>query len=49
MLFFSSGADATEKLEALRRDYNATRPNSAIGHTVPANVMKSAYDTSPYI
>lgn len=39
--------DAAEKLEAWRRDYNEEWPHSAIGHKVPADLMKSAHDTSP--
>jgi transposase InsO family protein len=44
--WFMSLEDATEQLEAWRRDYNEERPQSAIGHKVPADVMKSAHDTS---
>ncbi|WP_152612329.1 integrase core domain-containing protein, partial [Phaeobacter gallaeciensis] len=35
------------KLEAWHRDYNEERPHSAIGHKVPAYLMKTAHDTSP--
>lgn len=34
--WFMSLADACEKLEAWRRDYNEVRPHSAIGYNVPA-------------
>ena len=39
--------DAAEKSEAWRRDYNEERPHGAIGHKAPAELMKSAHDTSP--
>lgn len=45
--WFMSLADAAEKMEAWRGDYNEQRPHSAIGHKVPAELMKSAHDTSP--
>lgn len=45
--WFMGLEDAAEKLEAWRRDYNEQRPHSAIGHKVPADMMKSAHDTSP--
>ena len=45
--WFLSLADATEKLEAWRRDYNEQRPHSAIGNKVPAALMKSAHAASP--
>jgi putative transposase len=32
---FTSLADAREKLEAWRRDYNAVRPHSSLGHLTP--------------
>jgi putative transposase len=44
--WFLSLADAAEKLEAWRRDYNEHRPHGAIGYQVPATLMKSAHDTS---
>ncbi len=44
-----SHEDTTEKLEAWRRDYNEERPHSVNGHKVPADLMKSAHDTSPCI
>ena len=46
--WFLSLADATEKLEAWRRDYNEERPHSAIGNKVPAALMKSAHAASPW-
>ena len=45
--WFMSLEDLAKKLEAWRRDYNEERPHSAIGHKVPADLMKSAHDTSP--
>ena len=45
--WFLSLADAAEKLEAWRRDYNERRPPSAIGNKVPAALMKSAHAASP--
>lgn len=45
--WFLSLADAAEKLEAWRRDYNEQRPHGAIGNKVPAALMKSAHATSP--
>ncbi|SDF57547.1 Integrase core domain-containing protein [Thalassobaculum litoreum DSM 18839] len=44
--WFLSLADAAEKLEAWRRDYNEQRPHSAIGNKVPVALMKSAHVTS---
>ncbi len=44
---FMSLEDAAEKLEAWRRDYNEERPHGAIGNKVPADLIKSAHDTSP--
>lgn len=44
---FLSLEDAAEKSEAWRRDHNERRPHSAIGHKVPADMIKSAHDTSP--
>jgi putative transposase len=40
-------ADAAEKMEAWRRDYNEERPHGAIGNKAPAELMKLAHDTSP--
>ena len=45
--WFLSLADAAEKLEAWRRDYNDERPHSAIGNKVPAALMKSAHAARP--
>jgi putative transposase len=45
--WFLSLADAAEKLEAWRRDYNERRPHGAIGNNVPAALMKSAHAASP--
>ncbi|GGH36521.1 Transposase [Cribrihabitans marinus] len=45
--WFMSLEDAAEELEAWRRDYNEERPHSAIGNNAPAELMKSAHDTSP--
>ena len=45
--WFLSLADADEKLEAWRRDYNEWRPHSAIGNNVPAALMDSAHEASP--
>jgi len=44
--WFMSLADAAEKMEAWRRDYNEERPHSAIGNKVPAELMKSAHEAS---
>lgn len=45
--WFLNLADAAEKLEAWRRDYNEQRPQGAIGNNVPAALMKSAHAASP--
>lgn len=45
--WFTSLEDATEKLEAWRRDYDEERPHGAIGNKVPADLIKSAHGTSP--
>jgi putative transposase len=45
--WFLSLADAAEKLEAWRRDYNEHRPHGAIGYNVPIALMESAYGASP--
>lgn len=47
--WFMSLADAAEKMEAWRRDYNEERPHSAIGNKVPAALMKSAHASSPCV
>ena len=44
--WFLSLADAAQKLETWRRDYNEERPHSAIGNNVPAALMKSAHPAS---
>jgi transposase InsO family protein len=44
--WFLSLADAAEKLEAWRGDYNEQRPHGAIGNKVPAALMKSAHAAS---
>ena len=45
--WFLTLADAAEKLEAWRRDYNDQRPHSAIGNKVPAALMISAHAAGP--
>jgi len=40
-------ADAREKLEAWRRDYNEVRPHSAIGYNVPADLHYHGGTASP--
>jgi len=45
--WFMSLEDAAEKLETWRKDYNEERPHGAIGNKVPADLIKSARDTSP--
>jgi putative transposase len=45
--WFLTLADAAEKLEAWRRDYNEQRPHGAIGNNVPAALMISAHAASP--
>ena len=45
--WFLGLADAAEKLEAWRRDYNEERPHGAIGHNVPAALMNMAPEPSP--
>ena len=45
--WFLSLADAREKLEDWRRDYNEYRPHGAIGNKVPIDLMKSEYASSP--
>ena len=47
--WFMSLADAAEKMEAWRRDYNEERPHGAIGNNVPAALMKSAHEASPCV
>ena len=45
--WFMSLADAREKLEDWRRDYNEVRPHSAIGYNVPINLHIPDDATSP--
>ena len=45
--WFMSLADAREKLEAWRRDYNEVRPHSAIGYIVPADLNNHRGAASP--
>lgn len=47
--WFLSLADAAEKMEDWRRDYNEERPHSAIGNKVPAALMKPAHEASPCV
>lgn len=47
--WFLSLADAAEKMENWRRDYNEERPHSAIGNKVPAALMKPAHVASPCV
>ena len=47
--WFLSLADAAQKLETWRRDYNEERPHSAIGNNAPAALMKSAHEASPCV
>lgn len=44
--WFMTLADAAEKLEAWRRDYNEVRPHSAIGYNVPVAVHNPDGETS---
>jgi len=44
--WFLSLADAREKLEIWRVDYNEQRPHSAIGNRVPMDLMKSDHVSS---
>ena len=45
--WFLSLADAREKLEAWRRDYNEVRPHGAIGNKPPILLMNRLGDNSP--
>ncbi|MFN3132452.1 IS3 family transposase [Roseibium sp.] len=45
--WFLSLADAAEKLEDWRKDYNEHRPHGAIGNKVPMDLMKSERAASP--
>ena len=44
---FPTLADAREKMEAWRRDYNEVRPHSAIGYNAPIDIHKPGGATSP--
>ena len=45
--WFLSVADAREKLEDWRRDYNEVRPHGAISNKPPAALLKCVGATSP--
>jgi len=45
--WFPSLADACEKLEAWRKDYNEHRPHGAIGNKVPLDLMNREHASSP--
>jgi Integrase core domain len=45
--WFLTLADAREKLEDWRRDYNEVRPHSAIGYNVPIAIHNLGGATSP--
>ncbi len=45
--WFLSPADAAEKLEDWRKDYNEHRRHGAIGNKVPMDLMKSEHAASP--
>lgn len=45
--WFLSLADAVEKLEDWRKDYNEQRPHGAIGNNVPIDLIKSEHVASP--
>ncbi|TWA11340.1 putative transposase [Sinorhizobium medicae] len=45
--WFLTLADAREKMEDWRRDYNEVRPHGAIGNKVPISLMNSGGATSP--
>ena len=45
--WFLSLADAREKLECWRRDYNEVRPHGAIGNKPPAALLSCVGATSP--
>ncbi len=47
MHWFMDLADAREKLEAWRRDYNEVRPHSAIGYNVPIDLHIPAASPQP--
>ena len=45
--WFMTLADAKEKLECWRRDYNEVRPHGAIGNKVPISLLNPAGDPNP--
>ncbi len=45
--WFLTLADAREKLEGWRKDYNEVRPHRAIGNKPPASLMTPAGASSP--
>ncbi|WP_441360621.1 integrase core domain-containing protein [Agrobacterium sp. MCAB5] len=45
--WFLTLADAREKIEDWRIDYNEYRPHGAVGNKVPIPLMKSGGSTSP--
>ena len=45
--WFLTLADAAEKMEAWRNDYNEVRPHGAIGHKVPISLTNHGGITSP--
>jgi transposase InsO family protein len=45
--WFMSLADAREKLESCRGDYNEVRPHSVIGYDVPADIHNYRGMASP--
>ena len=45
--WFMSLADAAEKMEAWRRDYNEVRPHSAIGNKPPISLMNTSGASGP--
>jgi transposase InsO family protein len=45
--WFLTLADAREKVETWRRDYNEVRPHSAIGYKVPSALHNPGGATSP--
>lgn len=46
--WFMSLADACQKLEDWRRDYNEVRPHSAVGYKAPIALHNYGGDTSPF-
>lgn len=47
--WFMTLADAREKLEGWRRDYNEVRPHGAIGNKVPISLLNPTGDISPSV